>query len=239
MKKRFRALLLAAGLGTRLRPITLHTPKCLVPIAGKPLLEQWLMRLECAGCEAVLVNTHHLADQVEAFVHNWQSPSMVVTTINERQLLGTAGTLLANRSFFKGTTGMLIHADNAMAEGLDSLLNAHDKRAEGCVLTMLTFKTDAPSSCGIVETDAQGVVTAFHEKVQEPPSKIANGAVYTFNSDFMNEIERLDPKPIDFSNDIIPNFMRRIQSFQTKKAFIDIGTPPALAKAQLIDFQMK
>ena len=64
MNRPFRALLLAAGLGTRLRPITLHTPKCLVKILGEPLLSRWLRQLEQAGCDAVLVNTHYLAEQV-------------------------------------------------------------------------------------------------------------------------------------------------------------------------------
>ena len=64
-----RALLLAAGLGTRLRPLTNHTPKCLVPIAGRPLLAQWLEQLESISCQAAIVNTHYLADQVVAFLN--------------------------------------------------------------------------------------------------------------------------------------------------------------------------
>ena len=76
MTQPFRALLLAAGLGTRLRPITLNTPKCLVPIGGEPLLGRWLRMLEMAGCDSVLINTHYLADQVEAFLMNWSSSTM-------------------------------------------------------------------------------------------------------------------------------------------------------------------
>ena len=67
-----RALLLAAGFGTRLRPLTLHTPKCLVPVGGQPLLAHWLQQLELIGTEAALVNTHYLADQVEDFLAGWQ-----------------------------------------------------------------------------------------------------------------------------------------------------------------------
>ena len=74
MTKSFRALLLAAGLGTRLRPITLRTPKCLVPIGGKPLLGRWLRTLELAGCDSVLINTHYLAEEVEAFLKAGKAP---------------------------------------------------------------------------------------------------------------------------------------------------------------------
>jgi mannose-1-phosphate guanylyltransferase len=191
MSRPLRALLLAAGLGTRLRPLTLHTPKCLVPIRGEPLLGRWLRQLEAAGCEAVLINTHYLADQVLAFLAERPTTAMAVETVYERELLGTAGTLLANRSFFEASTGLLIHADNAMAGDLQGLLAAHAARRTDCLLTMLTFRTDQPRSCGIVATDAQGVVTAFHEKVADPPGNCANGALYAFNPEFVEFLARM------------------------------------------------
>ena len=164
-----RALLLAAGFGTRLRPLTLHTPKCLVPIGGQPLLAHWLQQLELIGTEAALVNTHYLSEQVEDFLISWQQRSMELKRSHEPSLLGTAGSLLANRQFFYGCTGLLIHADNFSQADLSQLLQAHHQRPAGCLLTMLTFTTPRPSSCGIVEIDAEGTVVGFHEKVAEPP----------------------------------------------------------------------
>ena len=67
-----KAFLLAAGLGTRLRPLTDSVPKCLLPINGKPILEIWLEKLAECGVEEVLINTHHLADQVEGFIQENQ-----------------------------------------------------------------------------------------------------------------------------------------------------------------------
>ena len=188
MTKPFRTLLLAAGLGTRLRPITLHTPKCLVPIGGEPLLQRWLRTLELAGCDAVLINTHHLSEEVEAFLKSRRSGKMAVQTIHEPELLGTAGTLLTNQEFFKGVKAV-IHADNAMAGDIGDFLAAHHLRQPGCQLTMLT-KTDTPSSCGIVEIDGQQVVQAFHEKVIQPPENRANGAIYAFEQDFLDHSTR-------------------------------------------------
>ena len=83
MTRPLRALLLAAGLGTRLRPLTLHTPKCLVSVAGEPLLSRWLRQLEAAGCEAVMINTHHTADQVEAILQERPAGPMGVNTIRQ------------------------------------------------------------------------------------------------------------------------------------------------------------
>ena len=87
-----RALLLAAGLGTRLRPLTNHVPKCLVPIKGKPLLGYWLDLLLRAGIERVLVNTHYLPDPVRRFCA--ESPwANRIDLVHEESLAGTAGTI--------------------------------------------------------------------------------------------------------------------------------------------------
>jgi mannose-1-phosphate guanylyltransferase len=232
MSKPLRALLLAAGLGTRLRPFTLHTPKCLAPIGGKPLLAHWLSKLEDAGCEAMLINTHHLADQVEQFVQNWPRTAMTIETVHEPELLGTAGTLMAHQAFFAGSTGLLIHADNAMAADLTGLLLAHAQRPRPCLLTMLTFTTTTPSSCGIVETDATGVVTAFHEKVAEPPGNKANGALYAFDTEFLEFAQQMSSPPSDFSTEVIPALMGRIHTWHTTEAYLDIGTTEILELAQ-------
>jgi mannose-1-phosphate guanylyltransferase len=231
MSQTLRALLLAAGLGTRLRPITDHTPKCLVEVAGEPLLGRWLRQLEAAGCEAVLINTHHLADQVESFLQQRAPSAMRVQTIHEPELLGTAGTLLANRAFFDGATGLLIHADNAMAGDLQGLLGAHAARPSECLLTMLTFRTDQPRSCGIVATDGRGVVTAFHEKVADPPGTCANGALYAFDGAFLDRLGCMQPQLSDFSTEVIPTLMGRIYTWHTHQTYLDIGTPAALAAA--------
>jgi mannose-1-phosphate guanylyltransferase len=232
MSRPLRALLLAAGLGTRLRPLTLHTPKCLVPIHGEPLLGRWLRQLEAAGCEAVLINTHYLADQVLAFLGERPATAMTVETVQEPELLGTAGTLLANSAFFAGATGLLIHADNAMGGSLGGLLDAHRHRAAGCEFTMLTFRTDQPRTCGIVATNGQGVVTAFHEKVADPPGNCANGALYVFEPPFLSDLATMSPPPRDFSTEVIPTLIGRIQSWPTDQPYLDIGSPAALAAAQ-------
>jgi mannose-1-phosphate guanylyltransferase len=232
MTRPFRALLLAAGLGTRLRPLTLHTPKCLVPIGGEPLLARWLRQLEHAGCDSVLINTHYLSAQVTAFLKSWHCTKMSVFTVHEPELLGTAGTLLANQEFFKDCTGLLIHADNFMSGDLGDLLSAHNQRQSNCLLTMLTFITNKPSSCGIVEIDNQLVVQAFHEKMIEPPGNRANGALYAFDQEFLDLLNLMTPIPTDFSTEVIPRLLGRIQTWHTEHAFLDVGTLESLMSAQ-------
>ena len=100
MLKKFDAILLAAGNGTRLRPITRSIPKCLVDILGKPLLEYWLDLLRKSdSLSKIFINTHYLAEQVQEFLNERPKSRINIERTFEAQLLGTAGTLLANQNF--------------------------------------------------------------------------------------------------------------------------------------------
>jgi mannose-1-phosphate guanylyltransferase len=225
-----RAILLAAGYGTRLRPLTNTIPKCLVPIKGTPLLGIWLERLTRAGIGPFLVNTHYLAEQVQEFVSN-SSYRDQVKLVHEPTLLGTAGTLTANLDFFQSQDGMLIHADNYCLDHLHDLVEAHRKRPAECVMTMMTFRTDQPSNCGIVDIDENRVVTGFYEKVSSPPGNLANGAVYILSAAMLRELSLEFSTVKDFSNEVLPHFIGRIFTYETLDVFIDIGTPEAYKRA--------
>ena len=232
-----RALLLAGGYGTRLRPLTDTIPKCLVPIKGVPLLEIWLRRLSAENIGPFLINTHHLADSVESFISVSHYRDKI-KLVHEKNLLGTAGTLAANLSFFDGDDGLLIHADNYCMADLSAFQLAHSNRPKGCLLTMLTFRTQEPSSCGIVELDGNGVVTQFHEKVSNPPSDVANGAVYILSEELLEMFNNEFSTMTDFSTEVLPKLLGRIYIYRTNEAFIDIGTPAnyKLANTMPIDF---
>ena len=225
-----RAILLAAGLGTRLRPLTDTMPKCLVPIKGQALLGIWLERLTLSGIGPFLINTHHLASQVETFIEASLYRDQV-SLIDEPDLLGTAGTLIANLDFFHGEDGLLIHADNYCLADFTAFQQAHRNRPPECIMTMMIFRTDTPSSCGIVELDKRGVVIGFHEKVANPPGKLANGAVYILSAELLKRLaaELLTVK--DFSTEVLSRFLGRIYSYETSEMFLDVGTPESYEQA--------
>ncbi len=225
-----RALLLAAGLGTRLRPLTDTVPKCLVPIKGEPLLQIWLQRLSRAGVGPFLINTHYLADQVEAFVERSDYREQIELHY-EPQLRGTAGTLNSHLDFFQGEEGMLIHADNYCLADLAAFQQAHQQRPAECLITMMTFRTDDPGSCGIVELDPRGVVVGFHEKVANPPGNLANGAVYILSRECLEIMASELHAAEDFSTQVLGHFVGRIYSYETTETFLDIGTPATYAQA--------
>lgn len=223
--------LLAAGYGTRLRPYTNDWPKCLMPINGKPLLEYWLETVKQICAANVLVNTHYLPDIVQSFIDRPVFKQWV-KCVYESELNGTAGTLRTNHSILQGSTVLLAHADNFCQCDFDDFVSFHENlRPKHCPITMLTFDTRAPNTCGIVELDDSGVVVGFHEKVENPPGNLANGAVYLIEPEVLQWIwDR--PEITDFSNQVLPHFIGRIATWHNSGVHIDIGTIEALREAQ-------
>lgn len=226
-----RALLLAAGIGLRLRPFTEKTPKCLMKIGGRPLLSYWLESLAVAGIKKILINTHHLPDQIVSFISTSPYRS-IVSLVHEPELEGTAGTLRKNISFFDSEDGLLIHADNFCAEGIQNFCSAHLNRPKNCVMTMMAFRTKHPERCGILKIDQNNVVTNFFEKEQYANNgNLANGAIYALSAKFIDNFDSTFDLVSDFSTEVIPKFMGQIFTYETKNFFIDIGTPESYAEA--------
>ncbi len=228
-----RAVLLAAGLGTRLRPLTDTTPKCLVPIHGVPLLAYWLEALFAEShIDRVLINTHHLAEQVQAFLatSRWRDQ---VDLVHEPQLRGSGGTLLANRAWFGNEPFLVIHADNLTDASIGALIEAHLAAGSDVLMTLLAFRTATPHQCGIVQLDSRSRVTGFYEKVEHPPGNLANGAVYVFSSQLLKQMVAEGRSKLDISTEVIPNLLPHVFALEHQGFFMDIGSPAALAEAQL------
>jgi mannose-1-phosphate guanylyltransferase len=107
---------------------------------------------------------------------------------------------------------------------------AHKQRPTQCVMTMMTFRTGAPSSCGIVELDDKGIVIGFHEKVANPPGNLANGAVYILSAELLKKMDNELSAAKDFSTEILGQFVGQIYTYQTDEIFMDIGSIPAYEK---------
>ena len=226
-----KAILLSAGLGTRLRPITDTIPKCLVPIHGKPLLAYWFDLLCQNGIDEILVNTHYLAEEVHSFVVNssWQNQ---IKLTHEMELLGTAGTVLKNKDFIGIEPCLLAHADNLTQFDVRAFIAKHQARPSAVEITMMTFDTDSPMSCGIVEQNEAGIVTALYEKsLLAPKGNPANAAVYILEPSIIDFLESLQKEYIDFSTEVLPHYIGKMQTFHNVDYHRDIGTPESLQLA--------
>ena len=156
MSGEVQAILLAAGLGTRLRPLTDTIPKCLVPIAGRPLLDFWIDQLANAGVREARVNTHAHAEQVRAYI-DWVKAGgrLRLVESHEAELLGSAGTIAANADLADGAEVVIIvYADNFSDVDLRRMLAFH--RAHDDPFTMLLFRAPIPVPAGSPRSTTTG-----------------------------------------------------------------------------------
>jgi len=226
------ALLLAAGLGTRLQPLTGVLPKCLMPIHGRPLLGLWLEMLKRGGTEKVFINLHYLAPLVREYVTGSPYNSMV-EFLDEPTLCGTAGTLNKFRNRFTSRDMLLAHADNLTMFDVAAFRQTYEGRPAHAALTMMTFDTDAPETCGMVTLDTQNIVIKFVEKPKESTGTLANGAVYLMRLPEILKIMDQGQAVTDFSTEVLPHFIGRMNSFHNDIYHRDIGNIAALSSAQL------
>ncbi len=228
-----KAFLLAAGLGSRLRPLTDKMPKCLLPIHGKPILQIWLEQLTESGVDEILINTHYLHDQVEDFAKTWSGKSRLILN-HEPSLLGSAGTIRANLDFLKGEDVFLVcYADNLTkfdATLLSKLLKS--RVSENPLGVMALHHSNEPHRCGIVQMDENGWIRKFEEKPKNPTSNLANSGIYSFTLEALKLLPKKTPSDIGF--DFIPQLVPRLLGLKMNEPLLDIGTVDAYRKANAV-----
>lgn len=234
-----RAFLLAGGYGTRLKPLTDSTPKCLVSIGGRPLLAYWLEQLAELGCKDILINTHYLHKKVEDFIE--RSPySKSVKTTYEPALLGTLGSIKANREFFCDDINLIAHADNFCITDWRTFIRDFVHRPPTIHMSMMLFETPTPWSCGLVKVDAHGILTEFLEKPTAAKThpdafgKLANAAVFLFDKKGIKALCDTAEEHSDLCRDFLPHQIGKAMTFLNTDVHIDIGTPETYELAQVI-----
>ena len=222
-----KAFLLAAGVGSRLRPVTDTIPKCMLEIGGRPLLGHWLDELVRAGVDEVTVNLHYLPVVVSDYVAA-RASLPAVRLAYEPELLGSAGTLAAHRDWVAGESFFLAcNADNLTDFDLASLAAAHQHG--GAAATLTAFRSPDPSAGGVLETDQDGWLTGFAEKPQKPVSDLVNAGIYAFSPALLDEI---GPPPADIGYNLLPRLVGRARVVPVPGYFRDIGTPDSLSLAR-------
>jgi D,D-heptose 1,7-bisphosphate phosphatase len=230
MTSETKAIILAGGLGTRLRPLTDIIPKCLVPIGDRPLLDYWVDALAKAGVREARVNNHAHADQVRAYVAAVSASNRLrLDESYEPVLLGSAGTITANADLADGADVVIIvYADNFSDVDLEAMLAFH--RSHDDPFTMLLFRAPNPKACGIAGLDDKGRVISFVEKPKEPRSDLANGGVYIVDAEAYREIAAM--KAFDLGFEVLPRFVGRMRGWAWEGYHLDVGTHEALEKAR-------
>ncbi|HEU4507285.1 MAG TPA: HAD-IIIA family hydrolase [Pyrinomonadaceae bacterium] len=228
---RIKALVMAAGLGERLRPLTNGIPKCLVRIGQRPLLDYWLESLIACGIREAVINTHAHREEMQRYIQAVnQRRGIRINESYEPRLLGTAGTITANREYLSDADQVVIvYADNFSNVDLSEMLAFH--RSKQAQITMLLFRAEDPRRCGIVQLDSAGRVTRFEEKPEAPAGNLANGGVYIIESSLLSRIASMAATDLGF--DVLPRLTGHIQGWIFNGYHLDIGTHSTYARAQL------
>ena len=225
-----KAFLLAAGLGTRLRPLTDTMPKCLVPIDGEPMLYHWLQLLKIHDISDVLINVHYLPHAVRQYVADFESsnPTPQIMLFHEKTLLGNAGTIKANMRWIEDEEAFLIaYADNLTNVDLTGLIQFHQTR--DAILTMGLFRSDCPERCGIAALGNDGLILDFTEKPEKPRSNMANAGIYVASPGLLDYI----PEGFaDLGHDVLPRLVGKMYGDELDGYLRDIGTMESYIKAQ-------
>ena len=223
-----KAFLLAAGHGTRLRPITDTIPKCLVPIQGVPILALWLQCCKRVGINEVLINLHAHAGRVREFLLQ-NADSTPVHIVEEKELLGSAGTLRANRDWI-GSADLfwVFYADVLNCADLEGMLRLHRDRRPAATLGI--YQVTDPSRCGIVTTNQEGVIEQFVEKPMKPTGNWAFSGLMIGTREMLEAIPEHTPADIGFH--VLPRLTGRMVAFPIHDFLIDIGTMENYQRAQ-------
>jgi mannose-1-phosphate guanylyltransferase len=223
-----KAFLLAAGHGTRLRPLTDAVPKCLVPIRGVPLLRIWLDLCRRHGIDQVLINLHSHSEQVRAFLSG-ESCRPAVQVFEEPVLLGSAGTLLANRAWVNSDELFWVfYADVLTTADLGRMLQFH--RAHGACATIGVNTVPDPSRCGVVTVDPAHLVRGFVEKPQNPPGDLVFSGILLGTPAVLKSISDV-PQP-DIARHLLPHLVGRMYAYSISEFLLDIGTMANYLAAQ-------
>jgi mannose-1-phosphate guanylyltransferase len=225
--RRIRALVLAAGLGTRLRPLTDHTPKPLLPVRGVPILGHTLAQLAASGCEAAAVNLHHLGDQIRQRFGDSHA-GMPLTWSEEPELLGTLGALHPLRDFFApADLVLLINGDSLCHWPLRKLIRKHlTGSAQSTIL--LTARPDPAAFGGGVGVDRTGRVLSFRPGAPEDgevESRYVFAGAHVFSPRLLS---RVGSGKSDIVRDLYEPMLQereRIDALIDGGRWHDLGTP--------------
>lgn len=224
-----KAFLLAAGHGTRLRPLTDAIPKCLLPVKGVPILQIWLGLCQKHGVDEVLINVHAHANSIREFL-NTRPNGIKVSISEEPELLGSAGTLVKNRGWLgSDPVFWIFYSDVLTNVDLQKMFLFH--MASSPAATLGVYEVPDPRRCGIVTVDKEGIVREFVEKPQRPSNNLAFSGIMLCNASLLDVVPTRIPVDIGF--DVLPKLVGRMTAYRISDYLLDIGTPENYKAAQV------
>ncbi|MFN9030640.1 MAG: nucleotidyltransferase family protein [Betaproteobacteria bacterium] len=221
------AIVLAGGLGTRLRSVVRDVPKVLAPVGGRPFLEHLLVRLASAGCPRVVLAVSYLREQVvERFGHDFQGMEILYSA--EEAPLGTGGAIRQALGLISTPQALVVNGDTWIDLDYRAMLEAH--LAAKAQLTVAIAEVDNVARYGAVEVTPSGRILRFAEKGERRSGSI-NGGVYVIDKSLFEQFDSL--RVFSFEADFLAPKCAEIKplAFRSGGRFIDIGVPEDYSRA--------
>ncbi|GGX61453.1 nucleotidyltransferase family protein [Streptomyces minutiscleroticus] len=229
------AILLVGGKGTRLRPLTVHTPKPMVPAAGVPFLTHQLARAKAAGVEHIVLATSYLAEVFEPYFGDGSALGLHLEYVTEEEPLGTGGAIrnVASR-LHSGPQDPVLVFNGDILTGLDIRKLVHTHETAGADVSLHLTRVTDPRAYGLVPTDATGRVQAFLEKPQTPEEIVTdqiNAGAYVFRRSVIDTIPA--GRPVSVERETFPDLLAagaHLQGMVDSTYWLDLGTPRAFVR---------
>lgn len=227
-----RAVILAAGVGSRLGKLTEELPKPLIPVGDRPPLQRHLESCAAAGVTDVFINTHHLAEKIREFVGDGSGFGLRAHFSYEPRLMGTAGALHAFREGLADEPFFILYGDNIIECDLRVLGELHARKAPAATIAL--HHRDDVSTSGMVVIDSEGRITRFVEKPppSEQVSNLVNAGIYCLGPSIFNYLPEGES---DFGRHIFPRLLEAglpLQGFILDNEVLPIDTPELLEAAR-------
>ncbi|HEY8464401.1 MAG TPA: NDP-sugar synthase [Bacillota bacterium] len=227
-----KALFLAGGFGTRLKPITDNLPKPMVPIMGKPLLQHNIENLKKHGINEIILSTCYKPHLIRSYFGDGHQFGVKISYISEDTPLGTAGAIKNAETFFDDTF-LVFNADIISDIDITDLIRTH--QIKGALATIAVTRVDNPSAYGMIEHDEMGYITAFKEKPQphEGTSNLINAGVYVFEPELLTEIPA--GRAVSIERETYPLLLQKnykLAIYDHCSYWLDLGTPERYLQVQ-------
>ncbi len=218
------AVILVGGKGTRLRPLTVNTPKPMLPTAGFPFLKHLLARIRAAGITHVVLGTSFKAEVFEEYFGDGSELGLEIEYVVEDKPLGTGGGIRNVYDRLRHDTAIVFNGEVLSGADLGSILDTHrEKEAD---LTMHLVRVANPRAFGCVPTDDEGRVEAFLEKTEDPPTDQINAGCYVFNKELIASIP--EGRVVSVERETFPQLLeegKRVYGHVDTSYWRDMGTP--------------
>jgi bifunctional UDP-N-acetylglucosamine pyrophosphorylase/glucosamine-1-phosphate N-acetyltransferase len=188
-----KAVVLAAGEGVRLQPLTLTRPKHLIKVGGKPILEHCLNALKACGIDEAVIVVHHMADAIRQYLGDGKKFGLRIEYVEQQAVLGTGNAVSVVEPYMKSEF-LLVYGDLLFtAEALKSVINLH--QTEKPAVTMAVVPVEKPENYGILELENEKYVKRIVEKPtrEQAPTNLANTGIYVFSTEIFGKIKQTSP----------------------------------------------